>query len=207
MAKQTRSNVLLNFTDLRKSNSKARPQLIQDIIQPDLKRRWFLGRSILKRLSRAQLLLSVVILIVIIALCLKLLIPTYDPVPKSVQSAVSFEVYYPDQSKLPIGYTLEVHSFSASTQAVVYVIRNNLGQNLNVSVQSLPSAAQMSYFNTSIIPLHTSVNTSIGTALIGAINSQTVVSLPVNKSWILITAPGNINQSKLEQVIESFKST
>jgi hypothetical protein len=205
MAKKTQSNVPLNFIDLRKSNSKARPQLIQDIIQPELKRRWFLGLSILKRLSRTHLLFSIIILIVIIAVGLKLFIPAYDPVPNSVQLAVNFQIYYPDQSKLPIGYTLEVHSFSASNQAVVYAIRNNLGQTLSVSVQSRPSAAQMSYFNTSIIALHTSLNTSIGTALIGAINSQTVVSLPVNKSWILITAPGDISQSKLKQVIESFK--
>ena len=157
--------------------------------------------------AKIIVLFCIVILIVVVSLCLRLLGPPYDPIPLSVRQTVSFRIYYPDQSKLPIGYSLDIKSISASNQAVVYVIRSNSGQKLNVSIQARPSAAQLIYFDNSIIALHTQINTNIGKALIGAINSQAVLSLPVGGSWILITAPGSFNQSTLQRVIDTFKST
>src|ERR1035437_9493874 len=34
-----------------------------------------------------------------------------DPVPLTIRHGVNFNVYYPDQTKLPAGYTLDTNSF------------------------------------------------------------------------------------------------
>ena len=131
-----------------------------------------------------------------------------SPVPKSVQSAVSFPIYYPDQKKLPNGYTLDTGSFSAGQDnAVIYKIHYGDNKTIAVTVQVKPPSSALQNFYSTRIPLHTTVNTSVGTATVGAIGTQTIVSLPTNgNSWLLITAPGNIDQSQLKQVLQAFKA-
>jgi len=56
------------------------------------------------------------------------------------------------------------------------------------------------------MPLHTTLNTNVGVATIGALNNQSVVSLPTNtNAWLLITAPGNTNQDNLKTIIKSLE--
>lgn len=128
-----------------------------------------------------------------------------NPVPLSVRQSVGFPVYYPDTKKLPDGYTFVADSFSASGQAVVY--RINHGQDhLVFTLQQKPSALDISNFYTAHMPLHLDFQTPSGTATLGVIGRQTVISLPTkSNTWILITAPTNMDQGQLEKVVQSIR--
>jgi hypothetical protein len=129
----------------------------------------------------------------------------FDPVPLAIRSSVNFTVYYPDPGKLPAGYTLNTQSFSGSGVAVVYNVDYSGNQKLVFSVQEKPSSTAIQTFYANHLPLHTNVSTSVGTAAVGAIGSQAVVSLPTNgDAWIIVTTPSNINQSQLRQVLQAI---
>lgn len=134
-----------------------------------------------------------------------------SPVPKNIQSAVSFPVYYPEQKKLPAGYTLNLQSIKMpQSNGVVYSVDYGLGKKLVFSVQPKPSDAELQRFNASYIPLRNEYQTPVGKAEIGAYNSHgqlvTLVSLPTSgKTWIIINAPYDVNQDKLKQVLQAIK--
>jgi hypothetical protein len=131
---------------------------------------------------------------------------TINPIPSYYRSSVDFPVYYPLPSKLPNGYTLASRSYTLPAKNVlVYAINYANGQHIDVSLQNKPSVTALSEFVRVHIPLHTVDNTSIGQATIGVLNNQTVASLPTNTgTWIITSAPININQLQLERVLGSF---
>lgn len=161
-----------------------------------------------RRLVRKKVLSFIAIVILVIGAVLGGWVYSHrdtSPIPKSIQKAVNFPIYYPDPKKLPAGYSLDINSFSTSGQAVVYQV-NNGSTKLVFSLQQKPSDQALQQFYTQHIPLHTTVQTVVGTATIGAIGTQTVVSLPTAKgSWILITAPGNYDQNKLKSILMSIR--
>jgi hypothetical protein len=127
-----------------------------------------------------------------------------DPVPLRLRQAVNFSVYYPAPSKLPVGYRLDTSSFTGSAQAIVYVVRYS-NQKLTFTVQQKPSESDIQDFYHTHLPLHTTVSTRLGEAAIGAIGSQTVVSLPTKSSaWLLVTGPPNVDKGELTQILESL---
>jgi len=132
--------------------------------------------------------------------------PPPDPVPLSIRDDVNFTVYYPDQRKLPAGYNLDTGSFTSNNLAVVYKVnyRNNT---LVFSIQQKPSTPHIQAFYAKNLPLHNNVNTSIGTAAVGVIGTQTFASLPTNgNAWIIITGPPNTDQAKLAEVLQAIKA-
>ena len=131
-----------------------------------------------------------------------------SPIPSSYKSAVDYPVYYPDPSKLPANYHLNTNSFSTPAKGIIlYTLSGKSGTVLNVSLQDKPSASNLKAFNSQRIPLHTTVDTPVGQAVVGAIGNQSVVSLPTSsKTWIIVTAPYDIDQSQLDQVLKSFKN-
>lgn len=135
-----------------------------------------------------------------------------SPVPKSVQKAVSFPVYYPDQKKLPKGYRLDETSFTSPVKnGVSYEVKYGDGKKIVFSGQAKPSNKDLEFFYRSYLPLRYDINMPIGKAEVGAYNNKgkvtTLVSLPINNSsaWLVITAPSDINQDDLEQVLRSIK--
>lgn len=133
-----------------------------------------------------------------------------NPIPKAILKAVPYAVYYPDQGRLPAGYTLDVHSIQRSSGNVVeYFIDYADKQMIVVFEQTMPAQNTISHFTSTYMPLHTTFWTPMGNAILGAINYgksiRSVVSLPINNGpWIIATAPSNINQKDLEQVINSL---
>lgn len=133
-----------------------------------------------------------------------------SPVPNNISRAVSFPIYYPDQKKLPRGYTLSSNSFSKPVpNGVTYSVLYGHGQKIVFSLQPKPSNNELQGFSSNYIPLHNSYSTPIGQALLGAYNTkvgtETLVSLPTNSNtWIILTAPYNINQDELKQVLSSL---
>jgi hypothetical protein len=132
----------------------------------------------------------------------------HSPVPLSIRRNANFSIYYPDQAKLPAGYTLNTGSFKfADNTAVIYTVSYGANKKLTFSVQKKPADTIIQKFATGYIPLHTNVTTPTGTALVGAIGMQTVVSLPTKgNAWIIITGPSDTDQTRLTQVLRSIKS-
>jgi hypothetical protein len=132
-------------------------------------------------------------------------------VPKKFASQLSFPIYYPDPKKLPAGYTINEQSFnSPQTGVLLYSVDYGSGQKLIFSNQARPSSDTIQNFYTNYIPLRNQMNTTLGQAQIGAYGSgknlKTVVSLPINKTWVIVTAPYNVNQNQLKQVLNALKT-
>lgn len=127
-------------------------------------------------------------------------------VPDSIIKSVSYKIYYPNQAKLPKGYTFDKGSFSTPVKNGVTYAVNYPGNNKIVfSLQSKPSDSELQSFKANFIPLSNEVRTSLGQADIGAYNQQTLVSFPLNDGpWIVITAPSDINQDRLKEVLNSL---
>lgn len=132
-----------------------------------------------------------------------------SPVSSDVQKAVTFPVYYPRQSKLPVGYQLDDTSFRlADTGVVIYSVQVR-GQQLVFSEQQTPEGSVIDKFTSSYIPLHNTITTDRGKAAIGAAgqgsNLKTIVSLPITHGpWLIITAPANTKQSDVQQILQSL---
>lgn len=132
------------------------------------------------------------------------------PISKAIRSSISTPVYYPDKAKLPKGYVLDTTSFqSPQPNTLLYSVKYGDGQTLLFSLQPKPSDEEIQRFYSNHIPLRNQVKTPAGRAEIGAYNNadklQTIVSLPTNDdTWILITAPSEIDQSDLKKVLNSL---
>ncbi len=158
--------------------------------------------------SRFALVMVLVAVIVILIVAIIFRQPA-DPIPKSILSAVPYPVYYPDQNRLPAGYNFKLSSVQLVKPNVVFYAIDYAKQQIIVSEQVMPGNSVINHFTSDYIPLHTSVMTAIGTAVIGAYNDnhtvRTVLSLPVtNGPWLIVTAPANINQPALDQVLNSL---
>jgi hypothetical protein len=134
-----------------------------------------------------------------------------SPVPENIQKSVSFPVYYPDPKKLPVGYTLDASSFKNPVKDGITYNVNYGGGRLVFSVQPKPSTTELDSFTASYIPLNNNYQTPIGQAELGAYNNggkaatETLVSLPTDKNvWIIVTAPYNVNQDQLKEVLSSL---
>lgn len=128
-----------------------------------------------------------------------------SPIPQSIRKQVDFHIYYPDQAKLPQGYSFNASSVSASDQAIVYRIDHNDKQALAVTVQKKPSLDDLESFVKRQLPLNIKEDTPIGDATIGGIDKQLVVSLPSDtNSWLIITGKSNFDKKVLKQILNSF---
>jgi hypothetical protein len=131
--------------------------------------------------------------------------PVNDPVPTNIRRVTAFNIYYPNQIELPADYRLDTNSFSSNSQAVEYTVSHGISQHLIFTVQAKPSEADIQGFYHNHLPLTIPIKTSVGNAALGILNNETVISLPTNtNSWILMTAPTNIQQTQLKQVIRAM---
>jgi hypothetical protein len=127
------------------------------------------------------------------------------PIPSKYTSSVTFPVYYPLASKLPSGYYLNKASYSLPAKDVlVYSIDFSNNQHLDVSLQQQPSLFNLNQFIKQHMPLNNSISTTVGKATIGDVNNHTVVSLPTNNTWIIVSGPINTSQTNLQQVLNSL---
>lgn len=128
------------------------------------------------------------------------------PIPKQTAATLGFDIYYPNQKLLPAGYVLNKNSFSYNDQALIYTVSYGNNQHVAFSVQRKLSSDQLAQFYAKNMPLRINLDTDIGTAALGSINLESVASLPTNtNSWLLISAPGGINQSEFKEVIKSLE--
>ncbi len=125
-----------NFVDLSRTNPK-RAKLIQDVIDPQLKRRWSFGLTSLKRLTTAQQLELVAVLVILALVSVGLITSPTNPLPASLKSQVNFVVLYPSN------YRIDPSSwrYSASQQTLTFSVSNN-GQTVVFTEQKTPLAFQ-----------------------------------------------------------------
>lgn len=137
--------------------------------------------------------------------------PPASPVPADIKSAVHFPIYYPEQKKLPAGYTLDASSFQQQESGVVIYNISHGGQHLSISEEAQPAQNVIDGFIKNYIPLHNAYPAKLGQVLIGAYGKasdlHTLASLPVNNGpWLLISAPSDTKQSDLVQIVQALKT-
>jgi len=124
----------------------------------------------------------------------------------SISKATPFPIFYPDSKKLPKGYIFDVSSLSASDQVVVYSVTYGQNKKIAFTIQKKPSETDLKTFYANQLPLRHEIQLSIGTVAIGALNNQTLASLPTHKdSWLIITAPKDIAHEKLKLVLQALQ--
>jgi hypothetical protein len=134
-----------------------------------------------------------------------------SPAPDSIQADSGSGVYYPNAAKLPAGYTFDSSSINQAADGVtILTVKGGSDKSVSISQQAQPDSDVIENFIKTYIPLHTTISTSLGQAEMGASgqssNLKTVVSLPVKDGpWLIITAPADISQPELKQIIESLK--
>jgi hypothetical protein len=135
-----------------------------------------------------------------------------SPAPDSIQADSGSGVYYPNAAKLPAGYTFDSSSINQAADGVTILsVKGGSDKSVSISQQAQPDSDVIENFIKTYIPLHTTISTSLGQAEMGASgqssNLKTVVSLPVKDGpWLIITAPADVSQPELKQIIESLKN-
>jgi hypothetical protein len=161
----------------------------------------------IKREKKKLLIIFAVLLVLASAAAYLLLKPAKSPIPPDIKKSVSFPIYYPDPAQLAPGYSLQLSSFQVREKALLYSVTYAGNQKkLVISETAKPTPDVINFFLTQRIPLHYELHTPVGTASVGAIGSQTVISLVANdKTWLIITGPANLLQKQLEPVLKILK--
>jgi len=131
-----------------------------------------------------------------------------SPFSEQLIQNIGFPLYYP--TKLPSGFKIELNSIEASSGVAVYVISDDSGKIISLSLQeqleslSLDSAVQSLKATENTRKLITPV----GEAAIG-INKEEArqfISVLTGKTWILINTPENtLSDADLDLILNSLK--
>ncbi len=127
--------------------------------------------------------------------------------PKAISQSVKFPLYYPDLANLPKGYSFNSSSFETPVKdGVLLTMKFNTNEKVVFSMQAAPSETAMRAFLLKYLPSPVERMTPVGTALVGAHNGKTLVSLQTkDATWLVVTAPGDINKAELNQILDSVK--
>ncbi len=130
-------------------------------------------------------------------------------VPQRVQKSVNFLIYYPNMGKLPAGYTLDTQSFRLAQPGVVlFAVTYDGSKSLVFSEEEKPSSEDINKFISSYIPVNTTQQLALGQAKIGAYGSapniRTLVSLPIQGTWLIVTAPSDVSQNDIVTILQAL---
>ncbi len=171
---------------------------------------YFKRTSLLSNYQGRFALVMIAAALVIVWVAVVLAKQPISPIPVAIQKAVSYPVYYPDPNRLPKGYSLNLKSIQlVNPKVVIFSLDGSHQQMIVFSEQASPGNATITRFESSYIPLHTTIWTPIGNAFSGAYNDgktiKTLVSLPISGGpWLIITAPDNISHQALQQILNAL---
>jgi hypothetical protein len=151
---------------------------------------------------------AISLLLVIALVLLTLWLRNREPAffPKEVRQSVAFDLYYPNEKKLPQGFALDRASISTSSQVVLYSVNYGNNQRIAFTIQKKPPEKKLKSFYDQQLSKARELTTDIGTASLATLNEQSFASLPTKgNSWIIVTAPKNINQDHFRQAIETLR--
>lgn len=129
-----------------------------------------------------------------------------DPVPVSIRHALKFDVYYPKDT-VPKSHAFNSSDFSIQDNglALTFAVGVPGGPNLVISEQTKPTSEALALFYKTRMPLTVPIYSPVGTAQLGGLNNETVVSLPTTtNTWIIATAPFNADQGKIKQILSTM---
>lgn len=109
-----------------------------------------------------------------------------NPIPASVQSAVSLPLYYPE--KLPEGFSLDRNSYSVSGGIVSFHAVNQQNQKLIFTIQPRPPTFDFSTFYQKGLSGTEQFTTPVGQAAIGKAQTKLIGNLVTETSWIIVSS-------------------
>lgn len=119
--------------------------------------------------------------------------------------SLPFQLYEPDE--LPAGMSIDGGSFSATSQALTYSIRDAVGQQLVVTEQPKPSLKEIEEFYSGQLSESSTFTTQIGQGTIGSFEGSGLVGILTDETWILIRSVSNMDTDQLKQIAVQFQST
>ena len=133
---------------------------------------------------------------------------TASLVPRKIQKAVDFPVYYPND--LPADYVLNVDTFQTPDPGVVvFTVTDTDKRQIVFSEQRQPSGADIDKFVSTYLPLNSVLQLPLGQAKVGAYGSapniRTILSLPIRDGpWLIVTAPADVSHDELTKILTSL---
>jgi hypothetical protein len=109
-----------------------------------------------------------------------------NPIPASVQSAVSLPLYYPE--KLPEGYVLDDNSYTVSGEIVTFHAVNQQNRKLIFTIQPRPPTFDFPTFYQKGLSGTEQFTTPVGQAAIGKAQTKLIGNLVTEISWVIVSA-------------------
>lgn len=109
------------------------------------------------------------------------------PIPREASKGLGFPLYHP--SNLPEGFSVDQSSFTQRDKVLIFSIRTPDGQNIAVAEQARPNDLDLGERpNPSGAPTPDDepFGTGLGRAHIMLWGEKTVISLPTEKTWIIL---------------------
>lgn len=122
-----------------------------------------------------------------------------NPFPPTIHAA-KYSLFYP--RVLPPGFYIDKNSFEQTSAVTTYTIVYGGDKKLIFTMQPKPSNFNFEDFHKEGKRL----NSPIGQAYAGAVNERTVVSIPTDNSWLLISVPSEIKTSDLQKVLSGLET-
>jgi hypothetical protein len=121
--------------------------------------------------------------------------------PTRITSQTDFPLYYP--AHLSHGLSLDPNKLSSSRLALTGVLQAG-DKHINFSEQARPTALGLDDFAANQLSDPKTIVLPIGKATYGDSTQGLVASIDTNRTWILVTAPSDINFAQFEVVMRSF---
>ncbi len=146
-----------------------------------------------RRLSRRTVGLSILVCVFILAIAITLYryfsAPIVPPPLKHTTQSVNFPLYYP--TDLPAGYAFGNDSLSSTSNVVLFSLQNTTtGDVISISEQPTPSSKlNLNAFYHNQFDSFSAIATPIGNGVYGKDSQNATISIPSDKTWLIIRAP------------------
>jgi hypothetical protein len=155
-----------------------------------------------RRYFKFKLLLILILLTASASTAYILLRPQYL-IPKTIQQQMELTLYYP--SKLPSGYIVDKNSFQVSNQVLTFSASNNEDKIL-FTIQERPPNFDYPTFYTKGLTQADQFSTPLGQAGVGNANSRLIGSLPVDKTWVLLSSTSaKVKSADFREILLNMK--
>lgn len=127
-----------------------------------------------------------------------------NPIPASVQSAVSLPLYYPE--KLPEGYILDENSYTVSGEIVTFHAVNQQNRKLIFTIQPRPPTFDFPTFYQKGLSSTEQFTTPVGQAAIGKAQTKLIGNLVTETSWVIVSADNDkVSSDDLRLILNNLR--
>lgn len=155
-----------------------------------------------RRYFKLKLLTILILLAASVLTAYVLLRPQYL-IPKNIQQQMELTLYYP--TKLPSGYVVDRNSFQVSNQVLTFSASNKEHKIL-FTIQERPPNFDYPAFYTKGLTQSDQFSTPFGQAGVGNANSRLIGSLPIDKTWILLSSTSTkVKSADFREILQNMK--